>query len=90
MSFLVYSLDVFSRFLKGCSKMNPEELKTLLNDFKDGWPYFLKCIDFNLAHLDARAIQFFNEMPSRIIVALMQAKHNAQAIQDKNISEGRK
>lgn len=42
----------------------------LADDFAEGWKHYLNCINFGTSHLDAEAIRFMNEMPSKVIKAL--------------------
>lgn len=39
-------------------------------DFAAGWKHFCDCIDFGKSNLDAEAIAFMNEMPSKVAEAL--------------------
>ena len=34
------------------------------------WPNFVKCIDFNEANLNDEAINFFDEFPEEVLLAL--------------------
>jgi len=43
-------------------------------DFIDGWEHFCDCIDFGNSALDARAIQFMNEVPGKIQQAVIKAQ----------------
>ncbi len=42
------------------------EQTKLVKEFTDGLKHFYDCIDFGNSNLDAEAIRFMNEMPSRI------------------------
>lgn len=42
-----------------------------VKEFEDGWKHFCRCINFEYAALDARAIRFMNEMPSQVREALL-------------------
>ena len=67
------------------------EYTKLTKEFEDGWAHFCKCIDFNHSALDADAIRFMNEMPSRICSshdALLTACESVQGYK-KAAEEGR-
>lgn len=46
------------------------ENEKLAKEFSKGWKHFCECINWNETYLDGEAIQFMNEMPSKIITAL--------------------
>ena len=43
-----------------------------IKEFADGWGHFCKKVDFNASFLDAKAIQFMNEMPSEVAKTFQQ------------------
>lgn len=55
---------------KKSNKPRRSELQKACQEFIDGWPHFLKCINFNESNLDAEAIRFFNEVPGKIKTGL--------------------
>ena len=43
-------------------------------EFIAGWSHFCDCIDFGKSFLDAKAIQFMNEVPAKIATGIVKAE----------------
>ena len=50
-------------------------------EFSKGWKHFCGCIDFGQSHLDAEAIQFMNEVPGKVYMALASAPELLEALE---------
>lgn len=51
-----------------------QALRNACQNFIDGWPHFLLCINFGKSALDAEAISWMNEVPGQIQKALKKRK----------------
>ena len=48
----------------------------LSEKFEKGYKHFLNCIDFGKCYLDAKAIQFMNEVPGQVVQKLKEIESN--------------